>query len=316
MLPLDILNLLAALLAAAFAAFTLYRNAQRFALSYAVSIPFSAFFFFAFGTTMPALVMVLSIISGKYLYSKVFFLFAPIILGIGAAFLYLGVGTTTWAIYDISIGIGTALALFSDKQSMSHVSANNKSKGVSKAKEISRDLVQILGGILILVLLFTVGQTNFRIDLSLAVIPLYMFGNYYSLFPASRIGKTLTFFERPMTPLGLGAIWFAAGIMIALGVVDSTPLLAIIVFVTTIGDPLATIFGSMIKSPRLPYNRKKSIAGFLGIFIFSAIFAYFLIGYVGIAIALVSAFVESVSLHPFDDNFILPVILGAISYII
>lgn len=316
MLSPDILNIAAIAIAGAFAAVTLQRDVQRFALSFAVCVPIGSFLYFAYGTTMPLLVMVLSIISAKYLYSRIFFFFAPFILAIGAILIYFGVGTIMWAVFDVSIGIGTALALLSDKQSMKHVSANNVSKGVSRKKEVSRDMVQIAGGITILALLFTMGQTDFRIALSLSVIPLYMFGNYYSLFPDSRIGRTLSFFERPMTPLGLGAIWFAAGIMIAIGLVDSSRMLAIIVFVTTIGDPLATIFGSLIKSPKLPYNRKKSVAGFMGIFIFSGIFGYFLIGYAGVGVALVSAFVESISIHPLDDNFILPVILGAISYVV
>ena len=316
MLSPDILNIAAIAIAGAFAAVTLQRDVQRFALSFAVCVPIGSFLYFAYGTTMPLLVMVLSIISAKYLYSRIFFFFAPFILAIGAILIYFGVGTIMWAVFDVSIGIGTALALLSDKQSMKHVSANNVSKGVSRKKEVSRDMVQIAGGITILALLFTMGQTDFRIALSLSVIPLYMFGTYYSLFPDSRIGRTLSFFERPMTPLGLGAIWFAAGIMIAIGLVDSSRMLAIIVFVTTIGDPLATIFGSLIKSPKLPYNRKKSVAGFMGIFIFSGIFGYFLIGYAGVGVALVSAFVESISIHPLDDNFILPVILGAISYVV
>lgn len=316
MLPIVILNIAALASAAVLAALTLYRDAQRFALSYALLVPLGAFFFLEFGTTMPVIVMTLAIISAKYLYSRVFFYYAPVIFGIGAALIFLEVPSTIWAIFDVSIGIGTSMGLFSDRQSLKHISANNNSKGANRNTEVSRDFVQIGGGIIIMALLFGMSQSDFRITLSLAVIPLYLFGNYYSLFPSSRIGKTLSFFERPMTPLGLGAIWFAAGILIAIGVVNSTPMLAIIVFVTTIGDPLATIFGSMVKSPKLPYNHKKSIAGFLGIFVFSGIFGYVLIGYPGIGVALVSAFVESVSVHPLDDNFVLPVILGAISYVV
>lgn len=316
MLPTGILNIIALSAAVLLAGFTLFRDAQRFAMSYAVIIPFSAFFYFTFGTTMPGLVMVISIISAKYLYSRIFFYFAPLLLVIGGSLILLRVTMPMWAVFDLSIGIGTSTGLLSDKQSMKHIRANDNSKGTSQKKEVHRDLIQMSGGIIILALLYGMGQTDFRITLSLVVVPLYLFGNYYSMFPHSKIGRTLTFFERPTTPLGLGAIWFAAGILIAIGVVNSTQLLAIIVFVTSIGDPLATICGSLIKSPKLPYNSRKSIAGFLGIFLFSGIFGYFVIGYTGVAIALLSAFVESLSFHPLDDNFILPVILGAISYVV
>lgn len=316
LLPVFLLNIVAVVASALVAAITLWKDAERFAISYAITVPISVLLFYLFNTTMPLLVIVLSIVSAKYLYTRTFFFFAPVIFAIGTALVYLSVAPEYWSFYALSIGIGTAVALFTDKQSMERVAANNHSKGVSKSKEIRRDILQMAGGALILAVLYTSGYENFVILLSMAVIPLYMFGNYFSLLPDSRIGRTLSSFERPTTPLGLGAIWFAAGIMIAIGAVNSIDILAIIVFVTTIGDPVATIFGSTIHSPKLPYNKKKSIAGFLGIFLFSGIFGYILIGYTGLGLALVSAFVESVSIHPLDDNFILPVILAAASYLV
>lgn len=312
----DVQNLLTISISVVLVAFALVRDFQRFIASYAVIAPIAIFVSFEFNTLVPIIVIVLSVISAKYLYSRLFFIFSPLLLAIGVIYIYAEVGNILWAIYDISFGIGTAVALLTDKQSMEKVSVNNHSKGTSRKKEISRDLLQIVGGALILWLLFSVGQANFRIAISLAVPPLYIFGNYYSIFPETRIGRTLSFFERPMTPLGLGAIWFAAGILIAIGIVQSSAMLAVIVFVATIGDPAATISGTLLRSPKLPYNKKKSVAGFLGMFILSGIFAYFVIGYVGIGVALLSAILESISFHPLDDNFILPVILGAISYIV
>lgn len=316
MFLLDIQNSTAIILSVLLVVFSLKRDFQRFVVSYAVILPVGVFFLLEFNTFMPFLVIILSVISAKYLYSRLFFIFSALLLALSAILIYTGVGNILWIVFDISLGIGTAVALVTDKQSITNVSFNNNSKGVSRKKEVSRDLVQIAAGMVILALLFSIGQIDFRIVISLAVMPLYIFGNYYSLFPDTRIGRTLLFFERPMTPLGLGSIWFAAGILIAIGLVQSLAMLAVIVFVATIGDPIATIFGSLLHSPKLPYNRKKSVAGFLGIFIFTGVFAYFLIGDIGIGIALISAFLESISIHPLDDNFILPVILGAISYVI
>lgn len=316
MLPVPVMNNVAIIFTALVVALTIWKNWRRFAASYLVIIPFSIFFYLSYGTAMPVLVMVLAIVSAKYLYSKTFFFFAPIIFAVGTALLFLSVQSSFWAFYDFSLGIGTAVALFTDKESMERITANDNSKGVNKSKEIRRDLVQIAGGLLILIILYTSGKVDFLILLSLAVIPLYMFGNYFSLLPESRIGRTLSSFERPTTPLGLGAIWFAAGILIAIGISGSIITLAIVVFVTTIGDSVATITGTTIHSPKMPYNKKKSIAGFLGIFAVSAAFSYFLIGLPGIGLGLVAAFIESISFHPLDDNFILPVILGAVSYVV
>lgn len=313
---LEILNLLALGASVLLIALTLRMDARRFLIAYATVAIFGLVFYLLFYTAMPFLVMVLSIISVKYLYSKIFFYFTPALFIIGIGLVVMRVDLLIWAIFDISVGIGISASMFTDRQSMEHISANNKSKGTDVQKEVNRDFIQIGAGIVILILLFTMGQKEFRMTLSMAVFPLYMIGNYYSMVPGTKLGKTLNSFERPMTPLGLGAIWFAAGILIALGIVNSISFLAIIIFVTTIGDSLATIFGSLVKSPKLPYNRKKSVAGFLAIFIFSGIFGFALIGLQGVGIAFLSAVLESISMHPLDDNFILPVILGAISYVV
>ncbi|MEM0159091.1 MAG: dolichol kinase, partial [Thermoplasmataceae archaeon] len=149
-----------------------------------------------------------------------------------------------------------------------------------------------------------------RIVITMLIIPLYVIGNYYAINSSNTIGRTLFYFERPMTPLGLGAIWFSAGLLIAAGTVTTTAMLATVVFISTIGDPLATIVGSNIKSPRLPYNKRKSIAGFSAILISSALFAYFMVGAYGISLGVLSAVLESLSLHPIDDNFLVPTVLS------
>ncbi len=313
---LEVLNLLALAVSLFLIAITLIRDSGRFFISYAVIGVIGVVFYLMYSTSMPLLVMALSVISVKYLYSRIFFYFAPVLFIIGIGLIVLRADLLIWGIFDLSVGIGTAVSLLTDKESRNHIAANDKSKGSNVEKELNRDLIQVCAGIVILVLLFTMSQKEFKITLSMAIFPLYMIGNYYSMAPETRLGKTLTSFERPMTPLGLGAIWFAAGILIALGFVDSIAILAIIILVTTIGDSLATIFGSLVKSPKLPYNRKKSVAGFLAIFLFSGVFGFYLIGIEGVGIGLLAAFLESISLHPLDDNFILPVVISAISFVV
>ena len=313
MLSLVLLNMVALVAAIFFAGISLLKGKDRFVVPYASILPISIYLFLAYGTTMPALVMVLSIISTKFLYSRLFFLFGIFILVISIVMEILQVSQEIWRIYDLSIGIGISLALITDKQSLNYVKLNDQSKGANRGKELKRDVIQILAGLVLLVILYSIGQNNSRVAISIVVILLYMIGNYYSLFPDTRIGKTLAYFERPTTPLGMGAIWFAAGMMIAFGIVHSLPILVFIVFVTTIGDPLATLFGSTIKSPKLPYNRKKSLAGFMGMFVSSAIFGYALMGFLGVGLSFISAIVESLSLHPLDDNFALPAVIGVIS---
>ena len=124
------------------------------------------------------------------------------------------------------------------------------------------------------------------------------------------------YFERSGSPLGLGAVWFGMGILFSLGVVDSGKIFSIIIFGSTIGDPLATIVGSGIHSFPLPFNRRKSVAGFLAMLLPTCIVGYILAGYVGLAVAVTGTFAESISIHTLDDNFTVPASMGIISRLI
>lgn len=311
-----IYNLICALSEVVVASVTLILWPRKFWVSHIFAMVFTLYVFMQYGTVLPGLIFELAVSSAKFLYSKKFFLIAPILLIIGLALYVIKVTSAIWELFDLATGMGTAVSLLTDSESLRMVRSNEKSKGKDKNREMNRDLLQIGGGIIMIALILIFGHGHGRIAISISVFPLYIVGNYYSLFPGSFLGKFLMSLERPSTPLGLGAIWFAAGTLIAFGTVNSTYILAIIVFVTTIGDSLATLFGSIIKSPKLPYNPRKSVAGFAAIFIFSSLFGMFLIGYLGLFIGLLSGVVESLSYYPLDDNFVLPVVLGAIGSII
>ncbi|MEM0156962.1 MAG: hypothetical protein QXN26_02720 [Thermoplasmataceae archaeon] len=313
---LNLLELVALISAISIALFTLLKWPGKFWIAYLVGLAFSTAVFLLFNNFMPAIVFVIAVISARMLYTRRFFLVMPLLLIIGVTLYAMRVQTIDWELFDIAVGLGTAASLLSDRESLHYAAENDRSKGNDKRREITRDIVQIGAGIAMILLVLIMGEKHGRIAITMAVFPFYIIGNYYALFPVGSIAKTLFSLERESSPLGMGAIWFAAGILIAMGIVHSTPILAVIIFVTTIGDPMATLFGIKIHSPRIPYNRRKSVAGFMAIFLFSGIFGYFMIGFAGLGIAFVSAVVESMAYYPFDDNFILPVVLGAIGSVI
>jgi dolichol kinase len=70
------------------------------------------------------------------------------------------------------------------------------------------------------------------------------------------------------------------------------------------GDSAATIFGILGTHP-LPYNRRKTMEGSLAFFIFS-LTAFLFVGWMGIALAAITAIVESLA-TPVDDNLLIPV---------
>jgi dolichol kinase len=313
---LNLLELAALISAISLSLFTLVKWPGRFWIAYLVGLAFSGAVFLLFHTFMPALAFVIAVISARALYTRRFFFIMPLLLIIGVALYALRVRAVDWELFDMAVGLGTAVSLLSDRESLHYTADNDKSKGSDRHREITRDLVQIGGGIAMILLVLIMGEGHGRIAITMAVFPFYLVGNYYSLFPTGTIAKTLLSLERKSTPLGMGAIWFAAGMLMAMGMVHSTHVLAVIIFATTIGDPMATLFGIRIRSPRIPYNRRKSVAGFMAIFIFSGIFGYFMIGPAGLGIGIISAVVESMAYYPFDDNLILPVILGAVGSVI
>src|SRR5579875_1302328 len=237
---------------AALAAVTLYLDFKRFYLSYVLSIPFGVASYFITGNILATVVLLLSIVAAKFLYSAKFNIFAGLLFGIVISLLVLRLDRFYWIIFDLFMGLGTAIGLLIDKNGLSYTKMNDSSKGKSWKIELSRDIVQIVGGVIILVAILVMDLALSRIVITFLVIALYIIGNYYATHSSNAIGKALFYFERPLTPLGLGAIWFSAGFLIAAGTVTTTSMLAIVVFVSTIGDPLATIAGSSIKSPKLP----------------------------------------------------------------
>ncbi|MCL4444610.1 MAG: SEC59/DGK1/VTE5 family protein, partial [Candidatus Thermoplasmatota archaeon] len=217
---------------------------------------------------------------------------------------------------DITISLATILVMLEDKRIRDFSHNNDQSRGISKEREINRDYVQIGIGIIVLIFVLSLGLHDSAWLLTVAVLALYLLGNYFSNNGSNYLGNFLNSLERESTPLGIGAIWLAAGLLLAVGIVRNLEVLAIIIFILMVGDSLATIIGSSVRSPKLPYNRRKSVAGLLANFIPAAVFAFFLLGYAGIAFAAIGSVVESAARYPLDDNYMIPLVLAVMSFFI
>lgn len=295
---------------------TLLVDVSRFYLSYLLIIPPAIFTYLLTGTLFYTLALILAVIVVKTLYTKRFFLYGALLFSIAVSILLVANHTLVWELFDFSLGYGGVISLLGDRISRVNVRTNDISKGKERKIEVRRDYVQIGGGTVVLVLLAVSSFYSIRIIITVAVIGFYIVGNHYSMEPQSRIGRLIYYFERSGSPLGLGAVWFGMGILFSLGVVDSGKIFSIIIFGSTIGDPLATIVGSGIHSFPLPFNRRKSVAGFLAMLLPTCIVGYILAGYVGLAVAVTGTFAESISIHTLDDNFTVPASMGIISRLI
>jgi dolichol kinase len=291
-------------------------NWKLFLRKYALSIPVIAVIFFVYHSFLVFPIFVLSLISASMLYSLQFYL--PFAADFGLILYFLAVyGKTSSATpIDITISLATILVMLEDKRIRDFSHSNDQSRGISKEREINRDYVQIGIGIIVLVFVLSLGLHNSAWILTVAVLALYLLGNYFSNNGTNYLGNFLNSLERESTPLGIGAIWLAAGLLLAVGIVRNLEVLAIIIFILMVGDSLATIIGSSVRSPKLPYNRRKSVAGLLANFIPAAVFAFVLLGYAGIVFAAVGSVVESAARYPLDDNYMIPLVLAAMSFFI
>jgi dolichol kinase len=76
-----------------------------------------------------------------------------------------------------------------------------------------------------------------------------------------------------------------------------------------IADPLATLVGIKVGGVKIPYNRDKTISGFVAYFLVVFAISFIFARQLSILIALIAAVVESLPMH-MDDNFDVPLVLA------
>lgn len=295
---------------------TVRRLGRFYASAIVVGSPLMAVSLYIWHSPLDIPLFIIATISVSLLYDRRFY-FA--FSGIMALFIFnlAAVGSApSWNGFDFSLSVAIILSFFFNERLRQINRRNENAKGGSRRNEIVRDLVQIGGGIVMISIFYHFGRFRSEIIITFLALFLFALGNYLGVNKKSILARTIWFFERSGTELGIGAIWFATGVLMAFALVQSFSMLAEIFFVLIIGDSLATIVGSSVHSPRLPYSRKKSLAGFMAIFLGSALFGFFILGYEGIVMALIGAFAESISQYPFDDNLVIPIFMMFGSYLI
>lgn len=292
---------------------TIIEEKDKFIRLYIYSIPVILLIYLFTNALVILPVYLLSLVSAAYMYTQTFFsaYLAEVSIVLFAGYEFQS--DSTWIAIDISISSAIILTMMFDNRLKSYTQNNDSVRGKVKKKEVYRDYVQSLVGVAILIVVFVEGLLDSRVIITLSVLILYAAGNYFYLHRKNMIGDFLWSFERDDTPLGIGSIWFAAGILLAFAIINSISILYIVLFVLVIGDSAATIVGVNVKTRRLFFNKRKSVGGFLALFVLSAVFGYFVIGYTGIIFALVGAIVESATQYPLDDNYIIPLALTALS---
>ncbi len=200
-----------------------------------------------------------------------------------------------------SFSMGTIAGIFVSMRHNGNRNHNSRAHN-KKETEINRDIFQICSGIVLLLMLLI----SFRVGeyLLMALVLLGYAAVFYlpkGAKATNPLSKILLGLERPETTFGFGALYLAAGALLVIALVPDFRLMMFGLVALFISDSLATICGLRIRSPRLPYNKGKSVAGSVVYFAVLAIAGILFIGYYSIAIAVVLAFIEGISSR-IDDN--------------
>ncbi len=196
------------------------------------------------------------------------------------------------------------LGLLSDTKILKEI----KSKQ-SKHVEVRRDLVQILIGIVFVVVLYLFSVEVSTYIFAVLVILGYILINYTLILPSAKLSKYLYALEREKTRFGEGAVYLALGTLIAVSFIHVKALMLLVFVAIFFSDSIATIIGVNFGRVKLPYNRRKSVIGTLAYFLVLLVPAFFVIGPLSIAVALIAALAESAS-NRIDDNLAVPAVLA------
>ncbi len=189
------------------------------------------------------------------------------------------------------------------------------SKKIYSSIEISRDLVQIAVGALLIIILLSVKFEYAIAIILILVMTSYSINGTLSTLKGSNMLRIFSKIEKPGVIYGQGALFISMGLILFLGAFKSVNLSIFFIITLYFADAIATIVGLSIRWPRLPYNKKKSVAGTLGFFACASL-GYFFIGPYAFAFAALLAVLESLPLgNRLDDNIILSIAFILLSYI-
>ncbi|MEM0154519.1 MAG: hypothetical protein QW814_01640 [Methanothrix sp.] len=211
---------------------------------------------------------------------------------------------TTYA--TMAFGIGALYGIASSRID----SKKAKSQKQNIATELHRDYLQILIGIVLVAVLEFMGISGFYLSFYLALLGI--FGIAFSANSKSKLLSVFRGLEKDGVFYGRGAIFLAIGFTILMSLYPDHQVALFGIAVLLFCDPIATIFGLRFGAhAKLPYNKNKSYAGTLSYFILGSVLGMLLIGYIGIPIALLLAFFESIG-SKLDDNITVAIAYGII----
>lgn len=231
-------------------------------------------------------------------------------LVVAASRMYLGVHTFQDVLGGTLIGIIAYLvAEFVVKGRKSFIGWGDINRPLPINREVHRQLFHILFGLLVIFgynYFSSIGSGEYiQLLLFLALlVGLFLLDRKMAGSKLRGIDQLLKSLERPGRVSGYGAFWLIVGLLITLSFLGSKSEILATLFVVSVSDGVATIFGRFGKQ-KLPYNKKKTYLGSI-LFFVSASISYIFIGPIALLFAIFLSVIESLPL-PFDDNLTVPI---------
>ncbi len=222
--------------------------------------------------------------------------------------------------YFLLIAYSSGLIIITSSIFLGGISSYNiypsKKQGVKKTtfkKELRRNIFTMLGGLILLLLFLYSGVSEYLIIIFIFLSGITLLNNAL-IFRNGVVSKFLYGLERDNFRLGHGAIWLGIGTCFALSYL-STGLAFSAICMIFIADSISPIIGMRYGKLKLPYNKKKSVAGTASYFFAALILSYIFVGYYAILVAALGAAIESLPVY-LDDNFDVPFVIFILSRLI
>ncbi len=191
-------------------------------------------------------------------------------------------------------------SLFLGMLAGSHLTMEKK-KSTERHSEFARNAVQLAAGALFIAVFYFLKPDQADAVLFWFVIAGSILGNYALSRKDGAIARFLQGLERSDAFLGSGARWLAIGALVAASFLTRNAIIAVFSAIF-LADSFSTLVGVSFKTPKLPYNKNKSIGGTLAYLATVLAVSYYFIGPIAVLFAVLAAALESQPFH-IDDNF-------------
>lgn len=240
------------------------------------------------------------------LFRRYFYLYLATLFVILAAASYLYFAVLQYLVLAVSVA-GIIGLTFSRNLRESLIS-NEQAKGKDQEIEGKRDLFQIVSGLMLIIIALFSGRYFFLIVMIVTFVLLGI-GNLAATGHSTRVRSFFYGMERQSAILGTGAIMIASGTLFMISLIRVQAIILTSIFVVLIGDSLSSLVGMHYPIAKLPFNKKKSLGGFLAMLVTSMLFAFVVSGFslaLPLVFAVLGSIVEAATFTPLDDNITVP----------